>query len=91
MSDCCQTLRKRVAQLEAQLWAERQQSFAQRRRLMQKYGREFLALIDDPNTKVTITNIVEKVVLQDEEGNIISENDGSLVGKIIRVRFRSRR
>ncbi len=90
MSDCTQSLRKRIAQLEAELQAVRQQSLAQRQRLAQKYGRKFLVLIDDPNTKATVTDIVQKLVFQDEEGNTISETDSSLVGKIIEVRFNSR-
>ena len=88
-SDRIQILEQRIAQLEAELWAVRQQSLAQRQRLVQKYGREFLTLIDDPNTRATVTDIVQKLVFQDEEGNIISETDGSLVGKIIKVKFRS--
>lgn len=87
MSDCTQALKERIAQLEEELQAVRQQSLAQRQRLAQKYGREFLVLIDDPNTKATITDIVQKLVLQDEEGNTISETNSSLVGKIIKVRF----
>lgn len=84
MSDCCQILTRRIAELEAEISAMQQHSLAQRHRLVQKYGREFLALIDgDPNTKVTITDIVQKLVFQDEEGNIISETDSSLVGKVI--------
>lgn len=68
----------------------RQQIEAQRQRNAYKYEREFLALIDgDPNTKVTVTDIVQKLVFQDEEGNTISETDASLVGKVIQVRFRS--
>ena len=67
----------------------RRQSLAQRQRLVQKYGREFLVLIDDPNTKATVTDIVQKLVFQDEEGNVISETDSSLVGKLIEVRFNS--
>ena len=89
MSDYSHILEKRIAQLEAELWAERQQSLAQRQRLAQKYGREFLVLLDDPNTKATVTDIVQKLVFQDEEGNVVSETDGSLVGKIIKVRFKS--
>lgn len=89
MSDRIQILEQRIAQLETELWAVRQQSLAQRQRLVQKYGREFLVLIDDPNTKATVTDIVQKLVFQDEEGNVVSETDGSLVGKIIKVRFES--
>ncbi|PSB27730.1 hypothetical protein [Chlorogloea sp. CCALA 695] len=89
MSDCTQSLRKRIAQLEAELQAVRRQTESQRQRLAQKYGREFLVLIDDPNTKATVTDIVQKLVFQDEEGNVVSETDGSLVGKIIKMRFKS--
>lgn len=89
MSDCVETLKERIACLEAELWAVRQQAKAQRQRLVQKYGREFLVLIDDPNTKATVTDIVQKHVFQDEEGNVISETNSLLVGKIIQVRFRS--
>ena len=61
-------------------------------RLAQKYGREFLALLDsDHNFKVFVTDIVQKLVLQDEEGNIISQTDSSFVGKLIEVRFNSLR
>ena len=84
-----QILEQRIAQLETELWAVRQQSLDQRQRLAQKYGREFLVLIDDPNTKATVTDIVQKLVFQDEEGNIISQTDSFLVGKIIQVRFKA--
>lgn len=90
MSDCCQLLKQRIAELEAELRAIRRQTEAQRQPIAYKFGQEFLALIDgDPNTRVTVTDIVQRLVFQDEEGNIISETDSSLVGKIIQVRFRS--
>ncbi|KJH69778.1 hypothetical protein [Aliterella atlantica] len=90
MSDCTQACKKRIAQLEAELRAMRRQHEAQRQRITYKFGREFLALIDgDPGTKVTITDIVQKLVFEDEEGNTISETDASLVGKLIQVRFKS--
>ncbi len=88
-SDRIQILEKRISQLEAELQAVRRQTQAQRQRLAQKYGHEFLALIDDPNTKATVTDIVQKLVFQDEEGNTVSETNGLLVGKVIKVRFRS--
>lgn len=57
---------------------------AQSQEIAQRYGNEFLALIDgDPNTRITVTDIVQKLVFQDEEGNIISETDSSLVSKVI--------
>jgi hypothetical protein len=62
----------------------------QRQRLAQKYGHEFLALIDsDRNFDVFVIDIVQKVVFQDEEGNVISETNSSLIGKLIEVRFKS--
>lgn len=90
MSDCCQLLKKRIAELKAELRAMRRQNEVQRQRIVYKFGREFLTLIDgDPGTKVTVTDIVQKLIFQDEEGNTISETDSSLVGKIIQVCFRS--
>lgn len=90
MSDCTQALKQRITQLEAELRAMRRQNKAQRQRIVYKFGREFLALIDgDPGTKVTVTDVVQKLVFQDEEGNTISETDASLVGKVIQVRFKS--
>lgn len=90
MNDCTQSLRKRVAQLEAELRAVRRHSLAQRQRIAHKYGDEFLALIDgNSDTRVTVTDIVQKLMFQDEQGNVISETDSSLVGKLIQVRFKS--
>jgi len=44
-------------------------------RIAQKCGREFLALVDgNPDTKVFVTDIVQKLVFQDEEGNTVSES-----------------
>jgi len=60
MSDHIEILTRRIAQLEAELWAVRQQSAAQRQRLGKKYGREFLALIDDPHTRATVTDIASE-------------------------------
>ena len=89
-SDRTQPLRKRIAQLEAEVRAVRKQAQAQRKRIADKYGHEFLALIDgNSNTKVNIIDIVQKLVFEDEEGKVISETDSSLVGKIIEVRFNS--
>ena len=90
MSDCTQPLRKRIAQLEIEVRALRKRDQMQRRRLAQKYGREFLVLLDsDHNCKVFVTDVVQKLVFQDEDGNVISETDSSLVGKLIEVRFNS--
>ena len=90
MSDRTHLLRKRIAQLEAEVRAVRKQAQAQRKRIAQKCGYEFLALVDsNRNCKVVVIDIVQKLVVEDEEGNTISETDGSLVGKIIKVRFNS--
>lgn len=40
MSDCTHPLRKRIAQLEAELQAVRRQTEAQRQRIADKYGQE---------------------------------------------------
>ena len=91
-SDRTHLLRKRIAQLEAEVRAVRKQAQAQRQRLAQKCGYEFLSLVDsDHNCKVFVTDVVQKLVFQDEDGNVISETDSSLVGKLIEVRFNSLR
>lgn len=84
MSDACggsrsehrtQPLKKRIAQLEAELRVVRQQAKAQLQRLADKYGHEFLALIDgDFDSRVTVTDIVQKLVFPNKEGNTISQN-----------------
>ncbi len=90
MSDRTHLLRKRIAQLEAEVRAVRKQAQAQRKRIAQKCGYEFLSLVDsDRNCKVVVIDIVQKLVFQDEEGNTISETDASLVGKLIEVRFKA--
>lgn len=62
----------------------------QHKRLAQKYGQELLVLLDsDHNCRVFVTDIVQKLVFQDEDGSITSETESSLVGKIIEVRFNS--
>lgn len=89
MSDCTQALKERIAELEAKVQVLEQKAQAQRQRIVDKYGDEFLALIDgDPNIRATVTDIVQKLVFQDEQGNVISETDASLVGKVIQVRFK---
>ena len=76
MSHRTHLLRKRIAQLEAEVRAVWKQAQAQRKRIAQKCGYEFLSLVDsDRNFKVFVTDIVQKLVFQD--------------GKIIEVRFNS--
>jgi hypothetical protein len=91
MSDRTQPLRKRIAQLELELRAVRKQALAQqRKRIAQKCGYEFLALIDrDRICEVFALDIVQKLVVEDDEGNIITETNAPLVGKVIQVRFKS--
>lgn len=77
--------------LEAQkqrLAAQKQSLSAQRQEIVQQYGPEFLALIEgDPRAKVFITNVVEKLVFQDDQGNVISKTDGVPIGQIVNVRL----
>ncbi len=90
MTERTQPLKKRIAQLEAEVRAVRKQAQAQRKRIAQKCGYEFLALVDsDRNCEVFMIDIVQKIVFQDEEGNVVSETDKSLVGKLIEMRFNS--
>lgn len=83
MSDCIQALKEHIAQLEAKVQTLEQKAQAQRQRIVDTYGDEFLALLDsDLNTRVTVTDIVQRLVFQDEAGNTVSETDASLVGKV---------
>jgi len=92
MSDRTHLLRKRIAQLETEVRALRKQAQAQRQRIAQKCRHNFLALVESDHTfRVFVIDIVQKVEFQDEEGNIISETDAFLVGKLIEVRFKSLR
>ncbi len=79
MSDRIQLLRTRIAQLELKLQAVRKQALAQRQKIAQKCGHEFLALVDSDR---------KSLWLRMKKGNIVSETDGSLVGKVIQVRFK---
>ena len=73
MSDRTHLLRNRIAQLETEVHALRKQAQAQRQRIAQKCGHEFLALIDsDRNFEVFVIDIVQKLMFQHEEGNTIS-------------------
>ncbi len=65
-------LRKRITQLEAEVRAVRKQAQAQRQRIAQKCGHEFLALIEsEVNCKVVVTDFVQKLVFQDEEATLL--------------------
>ncbi len=65
MSDRTHPLRKRIAQLEAEVRAVRKQAQAQRQRIAQKCGYEFLALIDsDRNCKVVAIDIASSCPIE---------------------------
>ena len=88
MTERTQTLKKRIAQLEVEVRAVRKQAQAQRKRIAQKCGYEFLSLVDsEVNCKVFALDIAQELMVQDEDGNTISETDSSLVDKIIEVSF----
>lgn len=56
-------LQKSIEELEAELHATRQQLSSQRQQIAQKFGLEFLAVLDgSPNAKVVFTPVVEKLV-----------------------------
>jgi len=42
---------------------------------------------DNPRAKLIVTPVVEKLVFQDEQGNVISKSDGIVIGKIVEVKF----
>lgn len=64
MSDSTHALKKRIAQLEAEVRALRKQAQAQRQRIAQKCGHEFLALVNsDRNFRVFAIDIVQKLVV----------------------------
>ena len=47
--------------------------------------------ITNRNCKVFVTDVLQKLVFKDGKGNTVSQTDGSLVGKIIEVKFKSLR
>ena len=63
MSNCTQILRKRIAQLETEVRAVRQQAKAQRKRIAQKCGHEFLALVDSDRNAVSV--IINKALVKE--------------------------
>jgi len=88
MTERTQTLKKRIAQLELKSERCGNKPQAQRKRIAQKCGYEFLSLVDsEVNCKVFAIDIAQELVVQDEDGNTISETDSSLVDKIIEVSF----
>lgn len=90
-----QAMRERIIELESevqqcqqQLEVQRKQQEVKRQEIAQKFGCELLALIDgDPRVRYFTVDIVEKLVFQDEQGELIGETDSMLIGRIIEVRF----
>ncbi len=88
-------LKAELRQVQNELEARRQRLAEQRERneaLRQDFARQFahelLALVEgDPRAKVFVTHVVEKLVFQDELGNIISKTDGVPVGQIVEVKL----
>lgn len=83
-----QVYQQRLRIQQQRLAEQQQRNTILRQELAQKYGLGILALIDgDPRAKVFITSVVEKLVFQDEQGNVISKTDGVPVGQIVEVKL----
>ena len=79
---------QQLALAQKDLTVQQQRLEAKRQEFIREHGPELLALIEgDPRAKVFITPVVEKLVLKDHEGNIISKTDGIVIGKMVEVRF----
>ncbi len=79
---------QQLALTQKELVAQQQRLEAKRQEFISEYGAELLALLEgDPRAKVFITPVVEKLVLKDQSGNIISKTDGVVIGNIVEVRF----
>jgi multidrug efflux pump subunit AcrA (membrane-fusion protein) len=72
---------QQLALAKQELVAQQQRLEAKRQEFIHEHGAELLALIEgDPRAKVFITPVVEKLVLKDLSGNIISKTDGIVIG-----------
>ena len=79
---------QQLAEQQQQLAIQQQRLEARRQEFSHEYGPKLVALLEgDPRARVFITPVVEKLVFQDEQGNVISKTDGIAVGKIVEVRF----
>ena len=93
--DCFQEEEQYIEQLKAELQQQKQQlavqqqrNLALRKKFAEEFGHELLALIEgDPRAKVFVTNFVEKLVLRDEHGNVISKTNGIHVRQIVEVKL----
>lgn len=71
---------------QQKLAQQRERNEALRQDFARQFGHELLALVEgDPRAKVFVTHVVEKLVFQDELGNVISKTDGIPVGQIVEV------
>jgi CHAT domain-containing protein len=63
--------------LQQRLKKQQQRNEALRQEFAEEFGHELLALVEgDPRAKVFVTHVVEKLVFQDDLGNVISKTDG---------------
>jgi CHAT domain-containing protein len=73
---------------QQKLAVQRQRNEALRQEFARQFGHELLALIEgNPRAKVFVTHVVEKLVFQDELGNVISKIDGIPIGQIVEVKL----
>ena len=81
-------LKAELQQQKQQLAVQQQRNLALRKKFAEEFGHELLALIEgDPRAKVFVTNFVEKLVLRDEHGNVISKTNGIHVRQIVEVKL----
>ena len=73
---------------QRKLAEQHQRNEALRQDFARQFGHELLALVEgDPRAKVFVTHVVEKLVFQDDQGNIISKTDGISIGQIVEVKL----
>ena len=81
-------LKAELQQQKQQLAVQQQRNVALRKKVAEEFGHELLALIEgDKRAKVFVTNVVEKLVLRDEHGNVISKTNGIRVRQIVEVKL----
>ena len=81
-------LKAELQQQKQQLAVQQQRNVALRKKFAEEFGHELLALIEgDKRAKVFVTNFVEKLVLRDEHGNVISKTNGIRVRQIVEVKL----
>ena len=81
-------LKAELQQQKQKLAVQQQRNVALRKKVAEEFGHELLALIEgDKRAKVFVTNVVEKLVLRDEHGNVISKTNGIRVRQIVEVKL----